>query len=79
MDRVQDDSATDSTVPPVEETALHGPSYPPMQEITFTVSGVEALLKGINHRKAAGPDEIPCRLLQETHKELAPYEFTLLF
>ena len=78
VDQDQDGSASDPTVPPAEEATLHGPSYPPMPEITFTVNGVEALLKGINHSKAAGPDEIPCRLLQETHEELAPV-FTLLF
>ena len=75
--QVTGDSSPDPSVPPVEEVAIHGLSYPSTPEIIFSVAGVNALLVFNNHRKAEGPDEIPC-LLQETHEELAPV-LTLLF
>ena len=45
---------------------------PTMPDINITVNGIEKLLKNLNSRKAAGPDGIPCRLLQCVAKELAP-------
>ena len=48
-----------------------------MNEINITVKGVEKLLKNLNGKKAAGPDGIPCRLLQAVAKELAPALTTL--
>ena len=55
-----------------------GPSYPPIRDLSISVEGVKKLLKGVNPRKAAGPDQVPCRLLQALHEELAQV-FTLLF
>ena len=51
--------------------------FPPMPDINITTDGVEKLLKKLNTRKAAGPDGIPCRLLQCVSKELAPALTTL--
>ena len=48
-----------------------------MPDIEITTNGVEKLLKTLNSRKAAGPDGIPCRLLQVVSKELAPALTTL--
>ena len=59
-------------------TFLFGPSYPPIRDLSISVEGVKKLLKGVNPRKAAGPDQVPCRLLQALHEELAQV-FTLLF
>ena len=46
--------------------------HPSMPDFDISVNGIEKLLKNINPRKAAGPDGIPCRLLQSVAKELAP-------
>jgi hypothetical protein len=54
------------------DTKLAGPSYPPTRELDINVSGVEKLLKNINPSKAAGPDQIPCRILKELSASLAP-------
>ena len=62
----------------LETAQLHGPSYEPPPELVISVDGVEKLLKGIDPKKAAGPDQVPCRLLHELHAELAPV-FTILF
>ena len=59
-------------------TFLEGPSYPPMEDISIDEAGVRKLLKGVDPSKAAGPDQIPCRLLSELYVELAPV-FTILF
>ena len=69
---------TNDSVDPNKNSNLQGPSVPPMPDIVFSVAGVESLLKGVDPKKAAGPDQIPCRLLQELHHELAPC-YTLLF
>ncbi len=61
-----------------ENTRLHGPSIPPIPDVTISEAGVMKLLKGVNPSKAAGPDQIPCRILHELHVELAPV-FTALF
>ena len=49
-------------------------SYPRMPHIQVTSKGVEKLLFNLNPNKAAGPDEIPARVL----KELAPEISTVL-
>ena len=57
---------------PQSDVLLHGPSYPPIEELIITDTGVAKLLADINPSKASGPDEIPCRLLKELAQELAP-------
>ncbi len=47
-----------------------GPRFPPIQHLTITVKGVEKLLSNIKVNKASGPDNIPCRILQELSTEL---------
>ena len=59
-------------------TFLFGPSYPPIRDLSISVEGVKKLPKGVNPCKAAGPDQVPCRLLRALHEELAQV-FTLLF
>jgi hypothetical protein len=49
-----------------------------MADITIDEAGVAKLLRGVDPSKASGPDQIPCKLLQELHVELAPV-FTILF
>ena len=49
-----------------------------MPEITVSENGAYKLLASLNPRKAAGPDGVPCRLLQAVAKEHAP-ALTLLF
>ena len=61
-----------------KDTHLHGPGYPSIGNITFDTAGIEKLLRGVNPSKAAGPDQIPCRMLHELATELAPV-FTKLF
>ena len=61
-----------------KDTHLHGPGYPSIGNITFDTVGIEKLLRGVNPSKAAGPDQIPCRMLHELATELAPV-FTKLF
>ncbi len=51
---------------------LTGPRYPLIQPLTITVEAVEKLLSKIKVNKASGPDNIPCRILQELSAELAP-------
>lgn len=48
---------------------LYGPSIPPIPDIEFSTPGVAKLLKGLDSKKASGPDQIPCCLLYE---ELSP-------
>ncbi len=56
-----------------------GPSlYPDMGHIDVTVNGVTKLLKKLNPHKAAGPDEIPARLLRELADFLGPV-LTILY
>ena len=43
-----------------------------MRDITITVEGIEKLLMNVKPKKAAGPDNIPSRLLQLIAIELAP-------
>ena len=60
------------------EIHLYGPSYPPIPDIVITEKGVDELLIGVDPKKAAGPDQVPCHLLHELHAELTPV-FTVLF
>ena len=57
---------------PGSDTVLSGPSYPPIDRLLISVQGVEKLLTGINPNKAAGPDQVPCRILKELSTTLAP-------
>ena len=66
-----------------EEDIANMPSFetshhPDMPDIQIQEDGVRKLLHGLNPKKAAGPDGIPCRLLQAQSKELAP-PLTMLF
>ena len=45
---------------------------PDITDITVTVPGIEKLLKDIKPHKAAGPDEIPGRVLRECADSIAP-------
>ena len=51
--------------------------YPDMPDIEISTLGIQKLLKNLNGKKAAGPDGIPCRLLQAVSQELAPALTTL--
>ena len=57
---------------------LFGPNYPTIDPLIINQNGVEKLLSGLNPSKAAGPDQIPCRILKELSVELAPI-FAALF
>ena len=63
---------------PLRDTALFGPSYPPIDPLIIREEGIRKLLSGVNPSKAAGPDQVPCRLLKELSNELSPI-FTYLF
>ena len=60
------------------DTHPYGPSIPPIPDIEFSIPGVAKLLKGLDSKKASGPDQIPCRLLNVLYEELAPV-FTTLY
>ena len=60
------------------DTHPHGPSIPPIPDIQFSIPGIAKLLKGLDPRKASGPDQISCRLLGALADELAPV-FTVLY
>ena len=62
-----------STVPKLDDSP-----HPDMPDILVQCNGVQKLLSNLNPKKAAGPDNIPCRLLKELASELAPV-LTLLF
>eukprot|EP00794_Sanderia_malayensis_P005534 gene5533-6219_t len=47
-------------------------SIPSISDITFTIPGIEKLLKGLDTNKSNGPDEIPLRILKEYASEIAP-------
>ena len=49
--------------------------HPTMPDIKVSVNGVAKLLRNLNPTKAAGPDDIPCRLLQSEANEIAPAPF----
>ena len=57
---------------------LQGPSVPPLPDLEITTKGVKLLLRGVDPSKAAGPDQVPCRILSTLADQLAP-AFTLLF
>ncbi|KAA0203252.1 hypothetical protein HAZT_HAZT001281 [Hyalella azteca] len=52
--------------------------HPNIPDISVSTIGVRKLLSGLNPKKAAGPDKIPCRLLRDTAAELA-HALTALF
>ena len=45
---------------------------PSMPDIHVTTSGVEKLLENLQAHKAAGPDDIPARVLKEFASSVAP-------
>ena len=53
-----------------QDTALFGPSYPTTDPLVIRGHRVG---KGINPSEAAGPDQIPCKLLKEACNDLLPY------
>ena len=57
---------------------LRGPSLLAIPDVTISMQGIKKLLQGVNPRKASGPDQIPCRMLQELHEDLT-LVFTALF
>jgi hypothetical protein len=59
-----DDNADPPTLP--------GTPFPPIRPLSISVHGVYKLLDNINIPKAAGPDQVPGRLLQCMASELAP-------
>ena len=59
-------------------THLHDPSLPPILDVSISKQGIKKLLQGVDPRKASGPDQIPCCMLQELHEEINPV-FTALF
>ena len=52
-------------------------SLPPIPDVTISEQSVTKLLKGVDPRKATGPDQALCRMLQELHEELTPVFITL--
>ena len=53
-------------------------AHPEMTPITISEAGVRNLLQNIKPHKAAGPDNIPARILREATNNLAP-AMTILF
>ena len=51
---------------------LDGTPYPSIGDLQIHQDGVTKLLKDLNPNKAAGPDNIPCRVLKELAEELSP-------
>ena len=60
------------------EVSLLGSSSSVAPDINITVNGIEKLMSGLNPHKAAGPDEIPPKVLKELAVELAPV-FSILY
>lgn len=58
--------------PKTADIRPEGPQYPPIDPLIVTEAGVMKLLKNLNPGKAAGPDEIPVRLLRELAPEITP-------
>ena len=65
------------TVEPESGIPSLGPSpYPDISDIIFTQNGISKLLLNIRPCKAAGPDELPARVLKELANEIsAPLTF----
>jgi len=57
---------------PGSSVQLIGPSVPIIDNLSISAAGVQKLLSKINPSKAAGPDDMPCRVLKELSHELAP-------
>ena len=56
---------------------LSGPKTPLISPLKISTKGVEELLAGLNVKKASGPDNIPCKILQELAAKLAPILTTI--
>ena len=63
---------------PEADNMLHGPQYPPIRPLEVSEPGVRKLLRNLNPGKAAGPDEIPARILKELADDLSPAITALL-
>ena len=57
--------------PSVADKKLYGPSYPPILDLVINEKGVHKFLDQLNPSKAAGPGEIPARLLKNLSEELS--------
>ena len=74
---------TDDNIPEADNM-LHGPQYPPppppppIRPLEVSEPGVRKLLRNLNPGKAAGPDEIPARILKELADDLSPAITALL-
>jgi hypothetical protein len=44
-----------------------------IRPLEMTKTGIEKQLKQLNPSKANGPDELPSRILKETHAEISPF------
>ena len=55
-----------------EDIMGHTLPYPPMEDIEFTVAGIEKLLKKLQEHKAPGPDKIAPRILKQLSSTIAP-------
>ena len=58
--------------PDTKDTRLHGPHYPPIDDLFIDEKGVQKLLEDLNPSKASGPDQIPAKLLKILAPELTP-------
>ena len=58
---------------------MEGPSYPHIPELKIKTEGIVKLLTGLGLSNAAGPDEIPSRLLKNLAIELAPAVTSIFF
>ena len=54
------------------DATLFGPNHPSVRPLYIDLAGVQKLLSQLNPSKAAGPDNISCRILKELHMEIAP-------
>ncbi len=52
--------------------SVDSPRAPTMPDIHITTQGVQKFLENLNPSKAAGPDQIPARILKICAEELAP-------
>jgi hypothetical protein len=57
---------------PLDHSTELQQEHPSMPEISFTIPGVEKLLRGLNEHKAAGPDQVAPKVLKELAPTLAP-------
>ena len=51
---------------------MNSETYPAMNNIVFSINGIQSLLKNLKPRKAAGPDSIPTWILKLCSTQIAP-------